>query len=277
MSKPDPNIIIKSDWIAEDIREIWFRNPLIAGKFQAGQFLIVHQSNKSERIPLTIVETDHDSVRIIVQVVGYTTARLCDTKPGDTIKNVAGPLGVPSEIRNYGKVVCIAGGIGAAPLKPVAAKLKELNNNLTIIEGVRSKNYLILKDELEELADEFVMMSDDGSVGEKGLVTKPFKEIVESGNKFDFVFTVGPPVMMQAVSRITKEYNIPLTVSLNPIMVDGTGMCGSCRVEVGDETKFACVDGPEFDGNKVNFELLMSRLRMYEQEEKVLKKYGSCT
>jgi ferredoxin--NADP+ reductase len=167
--------------------------------------------------------------------------------------------------------VCLAGGIGAAPLKPVAMKLKDLNNRLTIIEGVRCRDYLILKEELEKVADEFILTSDDGSVGLKALVTKPFREMIKKGNKPDFVFAVGPPVMMHAVSRITRQHDIPLTVSLNPIMVDGTGMCGSCRVEIGSETKFGCVDGPEFDGNRVNFELLINRLRMYEKEEKVLK------
>jgi len=262
------NQIIKTNWIAEDIREIWFKNDLIASRFQAGQFIVVHQSKKSERIPLTIVETEGDLVRIIIQNVGFSTDKLCNLKEGDLIKDVAGPLGIPSEIKNYGKVVCVAGGIGAAPLKPIVVKLKEQKNDLTIIEGVRSEKYLILKDELQEIADNFILMSDDGSVGEKGLVTKPLQKMAENNNLPDFVFAVGPPVMMQAVSEITKKYNIPLTVSLNPIMVDGTGMCGSCRVEVAGQTKFACVDGPEFDGNKVNYKLLINRLKMYIQEEK---------
>ncbi len=267
------NEIIKTSWFAEDIKEIWFKNPLIARKFQAGQFLIVCQNEKSERIPLTIVQTEGDMVRIIVQVVGYTTAKLCNLKPGDIIKDVAGPLGVPSEVKNYGRVVCIAGGIGAAPLKPVAYKLKELNNNITIILGVRCRKYFIpeLKNEFEKIADKFILTSDDGSIGEKGRVTEPFLQMVETENMPDFVFAVGPPVMMQAVSNITKKYNIPLTVSLNPVMVDGTGMCGSCRVEVGGETKFACVDGPDFDGNIVNYDLLIKRLKMYEKEEKILR------
>ncbi|MFC2061563.1 sulfide/dihydroorotate dehydrogenase-like FAD/NAD-binding protein [Elusimicrobiota bacterium] len=264
------NEIIKVGWLAEDIREIWFNNPLIAKQFKPGQFLIVKQDEESERIPLTIVDTEGDAVRIVIQEVGYSTARLCSLNKGESAGGVVGPLGIPSEVKKYGKTVCMAGGIGAAPLKPVAAGLKELGNNLVIIEGVRSEKYLILEKELKELADEFILMSDDGTVGEKGLVTEPLKKMIETGNIPDYVFAVGPPVMMEAVSKITREKNIPLTVSLNPIMVDGTGMCGSCRVEVGGETKFACVDGPEFDGNKVNYKLLGDRLKIYRKEEEYL-------
>jgi len=261
------NEVIKAGWIGRDIREVLFTNSKLARNYRPGQFLIVRLSDDSERIPLTIVDIEGDTVRIIFQKVGYSTEMLCSLEAGDRIAGVAGPLGKPTEIKNFGKVVCMAGGIGAAPLKPVVRALKEAGNRVTVIEGTRSKEYLILKDELESLADEFILVSDDGSAGNKGLVTEPFAGMIEKGEIPDHVFAVGPPVMMRAVSVITKQHNIPLTVSLNPIMVDGTGMCGSCRVEVGGETKFACVDGPEFDGNKVNFDLLINRLSMYKKEE----------
>ncbi|MFH1414653.1 MAG: sulfide/dihydroorotate dehydrogenase-like FAD/NAD-binding protein [Elusimicrobiota bacterium] len=263
------NEIIKADWLAEDIREIWITNRLIARNFKAGQFLVIRHGERGERIPLTIVEADTDRVRIIIQDVGYSTGILCGLEKGDVIESVIGPLGLPSEIEQYGKVVCLAGGIGAAPLKPVALALKTAGCKLTIIEGVRSEKYIIMQDELGEIADQFILMSDDGSIGKKGLVTEPLKKMISDGDIPDLVFAVGPPVMMQAAAAITREHSIPLTVSLNPVMVDGTGMCGCCRVEVGDKTKFACVDGPEFNGNEVNFELLIHRLRAYKKEEAI--------
>ncbi|MEA3507063.1 MAG: sulfide/dihydroorotate dehydrogenase-like FAD/NAD-binding protein [Elusimicrobiota bacterium] len=262
-------IVFKED-IAKDIVEIKFKNKLLAEKFKPGQFIIVHNSKKSERIPLTIVEAAGGIVRLIIQKVGYSTNKLCSLEAGESLADVAGPLGKPSELENFGDAVCISGGIGAAPLLPVARELKKLGNRVTIIEGVRCSDFLILEDELRKIADEFIPVSDDGSFGSKGLVTGPFKELLDK-RRPDFVFAVGPAVMMHAVSKITAPADIPLTVSLNPIMVDGTGMCGSCRVDVGGQTKFACVDGPEFDGNKVDFELLIKRLIMYEKEEKILK------
>jgi len=270
------NEIVKVRWLGKDIREIWFRNGPIARKFQPGQFLIIHKNTHSERIPLTIVETAGDLVRIIVQKVGYSTRKLCLMEVGEMLRDVAGPLGKPTEVSRYGNVLCIAGGIGAAPLKPVAAGLKQAGNSVTIIEGVRCREYLIMDDELSEIADRFILTSDDGTAGEKGLVTVPFRKMLENNDIPDFVFAVGPPVMMHAVSKITKQHSIPLTVSLNPIMVDGTGMCGACRVEVAGETRFACVDGPEFDGNQVNFELLIKRLIMYEKEEKIIMGEDCC-
>ncbi len=261
------NKITKASWIGDSIREIWFNNPVIATGFKAGQFLVIRLDSTGERIPLTIVETKGNDVRIVIQVVGHSTRKLCALEEGDQITNVVGPLGHPSELKNFGNAVCIAGGIGAAPLRPVAVALKEQGNTVTIIEGVRSKDLLIMDDELKAIADNFILVSDDGTIGEKALVTGPLKKMLDEGKKPDYVFAVGPPVMMRAVASITREHGIPLVVSLNPIMVDGTGMCGSCRVEVGDETKFACVDGPEFDGNKVNYNLLMNRLKMYIKEE----------
>ncbi len=256
--------------IARDIKEFKFENKLIARKFKPGQFLIVRTGKEGERIPLTIVDTGDSLVRVIIQKVGLSTKKIFQLEAGDSFEDVSGPLGKPSKLKNYGDALCIGGGIGAAPLLPVVRRLKELGNKVTVIEGVRNKDYLILKDELENTADRFILTSDDGSVGKKGLVTGPFKENIRKGQIPDFAFAVGPAVMMEAVSKITQKNNIPLTVSLNPIMVDGTGMCGACRVEVAGETKFGCVDGPEFDGNKVDFELLIKRLNMYENEEKAV-------
>ncbi|MBN2408063.1 MAG: sulfide/dihydroorotate dehydrogenase-like FAD/NAD-binding protein [Elusimicrobia bacterium] len=262
------NTITETRWLGQDIREIWFENSRIAGSFKPGQFLVIRHGETGERIPLTIVEVSDGRIRIIIQQVGYTTSRLCRLKKGESLGNVIGPLGHHSDIVKYGSCVCVAGGIGAAPLKPIAAELRKQGNRLTVIEGVRSSKYLILDKELEKIADRFILMSDDGSVGEKGLVTLPLKKMMEEGNRPDYVYAVGPPVMMKAVSVLTRQYGVPLTVSLNPIMVDATGMCGSCRVEVAGETKFACVDGPEFDGNKVNYDLLMNRLKVYADDEK---------
>lgn len=273
------NKILSAVWIGRDIREIWVENKNVSEKFLPGQFVVIRVSDDGERIPLTIVETKDDAVRLIVQKVGYTTELLCSLEKGDNIKDIAGPLGVPSEIKKYGHIACLSGGIGAAPLKPVLKAFREAGNRITLIQGVRCREYLIMKDELEELSDSYHLTSDDGSCGEKALLTKPFRKLLEEGESFEHVFAVGPPVMMQAVSKITKEKNIPLTVSLNPVMVDGTGMCGACRLEVGDETKFACVDGPEFDGNLVDFHLLISRLRFYSEEEKMIMEAdkGGCS
>ncbi|NLB34383.1 MAG: sulfide/dihydroorotate dehydrogenase-like FAD/NAD-binding protein [Elusimicrobia bacterium] len=268
------NKILSAKWIGRDIREIWVENAPVADKFKAGQFVVVRTGEKAERIPLTIVEASDGALRLIVQKVGYSTDILCSLKTGDFIRDVAGPLGQPSVIENYGRVACLAGGIGAAPLKPVLKALKEAGNHLTVLQGVRCKDHLIMEDELEVLSDSYILVSDDGTCGDKALITEPFKKLIENGEIFDKAFAVGPPPMMQAVSWITKEYDIPLTVSLNPIMVDGTGMCGACRVEVGDETKFACIDGPEFDGNLVDFPLLIGRLKTYLDEEKQIMKEG---
>ncbi len=267
------NDIVKTSWLAENIREIWIRNPLIAEKFKPGQFLIVHQDEQGERIPLTIIEAENDLIRLVVQIVGYSTARLCSLKPGDAIIDITGPLGKPAYIKKYGNVVAIAGGIGAAPLRPVAVGLRDAGNVLTIIKGVTRHKYLLeeLRKEFKEIASEFILTSNDGSIGRKGLVTEPLVEMIENGKIPDFVYAVGPPVMLKSVSDITKQYSIPLTVSLNTIMVDGMGMCGACRVEVGGCTKLSCVDGPEFDGNNVDFDLLVNRLKIYENEEKVIK------
>jgi ferredoxin--NADP+ reductase len=244
--------------------------PAVAAKAQAGQFVVVRIDEKGERIPLTIADWDKDAgtVTIVFMEVGVTTARLALLKEGDAVADFVGPLGVPAEIENYGTVVCVAGGVGAAPVAPIARALKEAGNKVITILGARSKDLLFWEDVLKSTSDKIIVTTDDGSYGRKGVVTEPLKEILESGEKIDRVVAIGPVVMMKFCSLTTAPSGVKTIVSLNPIMVDGTGMCGCCRVSVGGETKFACVDGPDFDGHKVDWELLAARQRIYLDEEK---------
>ncbi len=244
--------------------------PAVAAKAQAGQFVVVRIDEKGERIPLTIADWDKDegTVTIVFMEVGATTARLALLKQGDAIADFVGPLGVPAEIENYGTVVCVAGGVGAAPVAPVARALKNAGNKIITILGARSKDLLFWEDVLGSTSDQMIVTTDDGSYGRKGVVTGPLKELLESGEKIDRVVAIGPVVMMKFCSLTTAPSGVRTIVSLNPIMVDGTGMCGCCRVSIGGETKFACVDGPDFDGHKVDWELLAARQRIYIDEEK---------
>jgi ferredoxin--NADP+ reductase len=244
--------------------------PAVAQKARAGQFVVVRIDEKGERIPLTIADWDKDkgTVTIVFMEVGATTARLGLLKKGDAIADFVGPLGVPAEIENYGTVVCVAGGVGAAPVAPVARALKQAGNKIITILGARSKDLLFWEDVLKSTSDRLIVTTDDGSYGRKGVVTEPLKEILESGEKIDRVVAIGPVVMMKFCSLTTAPFEVKTVVSLNPIMVDGTGMCGCCRVSVGGETKFACVDGPDFDGHKVDWDLLAARQRIYLGEEK---------
>jgi ferredoxin--NADP+ reductase len=244
--------------------------PLIAAERQPGQFVIVQvNTDFGERIPLTIADADSDagSITLIFQTVGRTTHMLADLKAGDSIENVLGPLGNPTHIENFGKVVCVGGGIGAAPLFPIAEGMKKAGNELQIILGARTKDLLILEDEMNKLADELIICTDDGSYGRKALVTEPLNELCEQKPKPDLVVAIGPPIMMKFAAAATKPYEVKTVVSLNTIMVDGTGMCGGCRVTVGDETKFVCVDGPEFDGHLVDFDNMMKRIGSYKPFE----------
>jgi len=251
--------------------------PLVAQARKPGQFVIVSLSNEyGERIPLTIADADPErgTIRLIWQRVGKTTAELSDRQAGEEIANVAGPLGRPTHIENFGTVVCVGGGIGNAPLLPIAKALKEAGNTIISILGARSKALLILEDEFAHISDELIITTDDGSYGRKALVTEPLKEVCQRNPKPDQVFAIGPAVMMMFCCGVTKELDVPTQVSLNTIMVDGTGMCGGCRVEVDGQPKFVCVDGPEFDGHKVNFDLMMKRLDAYkEQEQKAYEQY----
>ena len=245
--------------------------PLVARAARPGQFVIVSINNEyAERIPLTIAAADPEkgSIRLIWQKVGKTTAEFADLSAGDSIANVAGPLGRPTHIENFGTVVCVGGGIGNAPLLPIANALKQAGNKIITILGARNKELLILEEEFAKISDELIITTDDGSYGKKALVTAPLEEICQRKQKPDQAFVIGPAVMMKFCCQVTKKFDVPTQVSLNTIMVDGTGMCGGCRVEIDGKPKFVCVDGPEFDGHKVNFDLMIKRLDAYKHQEK---------
>jgi len=262
--------IISKDKLAENVFTAEIEAPLIAQGRKPGQFVIISISNEyGERIPLTIADADPQkgTIRLIWQRVGKTTAELADMKVGDEIINVVGPLGRPTHIENFGTVVCVGGGIGNAPLLPIAKALKKAGNKVLTVLGARTAALLILENEFARISDELIVTTDDGSHGRKALVTEPLKEICSREKKPDRVFVIGPAVMMKFCCEVTRQFNIPTQVSLNTIMVDGTGMCGGCRVEVDGRPQFVCVDGPEFDGHKVNFDLMIKRLNAYKNQE----------
>ncbi len=263
--------ILKKKILAPGIKEFIVHSSLIAQKALPGQFVVLRISEEGERIPLTIAEASPEdgAVRIIFQEVGKSTKQLALLEEGDEILDFVGPLGKPSEIEFFGNVVGIGGGVGSAVIYPVLKALKKKGNYLIGIIGARTHKLLIMEDEIKPLCDEFYATTDDGSYGRKGFVSDALFDLLKEGKKIERVIAIGPVPMMRAVANLTKSYNIPTIVSLNPIMLDATGMCGVCRVEVGGETKFACVDGPEFDGHKVNFDLLASRLATYQVEERI--------
>lgn len=244
--------------------------PLIAKKAEPGQFIILRVDEDGERIPLTVAGYDREAgtVRIIFQIVGATTERLNHLEEGDCIHDFVGPLGVPTHTDGLKKVCVVGGGVGCAIALPVAEKLHDLGCEVHSIVGFRNKDLVILEDEFKACSDKFILMTDDGSYGEKGVVTAPLEKLINDGEKYDLVITIGPLIMMKFVVKTTKPHNIPTTVSMNPIMIDGTGMCGGCRLTVGGETKFACVDGPDFDGFKVDFDEAMKRGSMYKPFER---------
>ena len=264
------NTIITTSWLASNIKKIIVQNSNLAKKQKAGQFVILRINDTGERIPLTIVDSDPESgsITLIVQDVGKSTHFLCQMQEGEIIHDLVGPLGNPSHIENFGQVIVIGGGVGTAVSYPLAKALKKAGNHVTTIFGARSKDLVILEAEMQAVSDECFVTTDDGSYGFHGFVTQKLQEIIDAKRKIDQVVAIGPLPMMRAVSEITRPYNIPTTVSLNTIMVDGTGMCGGCRVKVGTETRFACVDGPEFDGHLVDFNLIINRNKAYEAEEK---------
>jgi ferredoxin--NADP+ reductase len=268
--------IVKREEMAEGtviLNEI--EAPAIARKAKPGQFVILKANEDGERIPLTMAETDKakGTITIIYMVVGKSTALFRDLKVGDSYQDVIGPLGKPTHLEKKGKVICIGGGTGVAVLHPITRAMKEIGNEVTCIIGARTKDLLILEKQMKEASHDLRVCTDDGSYGHHGFVTEVMKEVLEQGDIKEVV-AIGPVPMMAAVCRITREYDVPTLVSLNPIMVDGTGMCGGCRVSVGGETKFACVDGPEFDGHKVDFDELWLRLQAYlEDENKCHKEY----
>ncbi len=243
--------------------------PLIAKKAKPGQFVILKANEEGERIPLTMADTDPEkgTVTVIYMVVGKSTAIFRDLKVGDGYQDVIGPLGKATHVEKVGKVICVGGGTGVAVLHPITRALKQIGNDVTCIIGSRTKDLLILEKEMGVASDDLRVCTDDGSYGHHGFVTDVMKEVLAEGD-VKLVVAIGPVPMMKAVSNITKGYNVSTMVSLNPIMVDGTGMCGGCRVTVGGETKFACVDGPEFDGHQVDYDELMLRLQAYLEEEK---------
>lgn len=257
--------------LSNDVYLMKLEAPLIAEERAAGQFIILQvDEDYGERIPLTIADAsiDEGSITIIFQVVGKSTSQLSLLKVGDEIPTLVGPLGKPTHIENFRRVVCVGGGIGVAPLHPIAQALKKEGNHVTTIIGARNKELIILEDEMKAIADEFIVCTDDGSYGRKALVTEPLKEVCERDPKPNMVIAIGPPIMMKFCSETTRPYGVFTQVSLNTIMVDGTGMCGGCRVNVGKEIKFVCVDGPEFDGHLVDFDNMMARLNSYKQIEK---------
>jgi ferredoxin--NADP+ reductase len=262
--------IISKQQLSENVFVAEVEAPLVAQARKPGQFVIISINNEySERIPLTIAGADPEkgTIRLIWQRLGKTTAELADLKEGDEITNVAGPLGLPTHLEKFGTVVCVGGGIGNAPLLPIAKALKEIGNNIISMIGAKNKELLILEEEFAQISDELIITTDDGSYGRKALVTEPLKEICQRNPKPDQVFAIGPAIMMKFCCSVTKEFEIPTQVSLNTIMVDGTGMCGGCRIEFDNKPKFVCVDGPEFDGHKVNFDLMMKRLNAYKEQE----------
>ncbi|MBE0480547.1 MAG: sulfide/dihydroorotate dehydrogenase-like FAD/NAD-binding protein [Dehalococcoidia bacterium] len=262
-------ILVRED-LTPEIHLFEIAAPEVASKAQAGQFIILRTDETGERIPLTIADWDRQkgTVTVVFMEVGKTTRELATLKAGDSLANFAGPLGLPTHIENYGTVVCVAGGFAIATIVPIARSLKEAGNRVISIMGFRSKNLVFWEERLREFSDELIVTTDDGSYGRKGVVTLPLKELLEGKDKVARVIAIGPTVMMKFSSLTTKPFGVKTIVSLNPIMVDGTGMCGVCRVSIGDVTRFTCVDGPDFDGHQVDWDELMARQRTYLDEEK---------
>ncbi|MFA5410802.1 MAG: sulfide/dihydroorotate dehydrogenase-like FAD/NAD-binding protein [Candidatus Omnitrophota bacterium] len=270
--------ILKKENLAKAVTKIEVLSPDIAGKAKAGQFISLMVSEKGERIPLTIVDKEENkgTITLIFQEAGLTTKLLGKLNAGDSLYALAGPLGHPTEIKHYGKVILVGGGVGIAEIYPVAKALKAAGNQLTVILGARSKDLLILEKELKTVADEFYLVTDDGSYGKKGFTTDVLGELLKK-DKYDLVYAVGPIPMMKKVSQVTGGLNLKTIVSLNALMVDATGMCGCCRVSVSGKVKFSCIDGPEFDAREVDWEELEKRNRIYEVQEKhICKLYNLC-
>lgn len=273
------NKIVDKEYFSENVVKLEVEAPLIAKARKAGHFVIVRVGEQGERIPLTIADSDTEkgTITLVVQQVGVSSTKLCALNVGDYITDVVGPLGKATHIENFGTVVCACGGVGTAPMLPIVKALKEQGNKVIVVLAARTKDLIILEKQMRQYAHEIVIMTDDGSYGNKGLVTNGV-EMVINREKVDLCVTIGPAVMMKFVSLLTKKYNLPTLASLNTIMVDGTGMCGACRVSVGGKTKFVCVDGPEFDAHEVDFDEMLMRLGGYkEQEQEAMRKIKKCS
>jgi ferredoxin/flavodoxin---NADP+ reductase len=265
-----------SDYQGIRVSKIKIKAPGIAKKAKPGQFVVLMASEKGERVPLTVMDRDEKAgyITLIFQEAGFTTKMLGKLKQGDSLYACLGPLGHATEIKNYGNVILVGGGVGIAEIYPVAKALKDIGNNVKTIIGARTKDILILEKELKESSSELLIATDDGSYGRKGFTTDILKELL-SNNKYSLVYAVGPIPMMEKVAQVTKEYNVKTIVSLNALMVDATGMCGSCRVTVGGKVKFSCVDGPDFDGHTVDWKELKNRNKIYEEKEKHICKLNN--
>lgn len=262
--------IVSKQVLNPTVTKMEIEAPLIAKKAQPGQFIILRTDENGERIPLTVADYDREkgTVTIIFQIVGATTNQLNSFNEGDYIHDFVGPLGKPTETEGLKKVAVVGGGVGCAIAFPIAKKLHKMGVEVHSVVGFRNKDLVILEDDFKNNSDVFKLMTDDGSYGEKGLVTNALEELIKEGNQYDEVITIGPLIMMKFVCQLTKKYDVKTIISMNPIMIDGTGMCGGCRLTVGGETKFACVDGPDFDGHLVDFDEAMKRGQMYKEFER---------
>ena len=260
--------ILEKEHFSEQVVKFKVYAPLIARSRKAGHFVIVRTGEKGERVPLTIAGADLEkgTIDLVIQAVGKSTKKMCQLNVGDAFTDVVGPLGQATHIENFGTVVCAGGGVGVAPLYPIVEALYKAGNKVIVVLAARSKDLIIMEKEMRAVSDEVVIMTDDGSYGTKGLVTHGVESVIQR-EKIDLCVTIGPAIMMKFVSALTKKYDIPTVASLNTIMVDGTGMCGACRVTVDGKTKFVCVDGPEFDAHKVDFDEMMMRQRSYKSLE----------
>jgi ferredoxin--NADP+ reductase len=261
--------VVSKKKLAPNITRFSVQAPAVAESRKPGQFVVIRACEEGERVPLTIVDSDPEAgtIDLIIQDAGYSTHQLCGMEPGDNLLDVLGPLGKPTDIDNYGTVVCVGGGVGTAVLYPIVKAMKQEGNEVITIIGARTKELVILEEEIKEFSDELIVTTDDGSYGIEGFGSTVLKNMLEEGREIDFVVAIGPTLMMKAVAEVTRPYEIKTIVSLNSIMIDGTGMCGGCRVTVGDETKFACVDGPEFDAHLVDFEEQIARHQYYKDQE----------
>jgi len=258
------NKILSKEWFSANVAKFVLEAPLIARARKAGHFVIVRVGEKGERIPLTIADADAQkgTITIVVQSIGNSSRKLCALEAGDYITDVVGPLGHATNIHKVGTVVCAGGGVGVAPLLPIVEAMHDIGNRVIVVLAARTKDLIIMEEQMRAHSDEVIIMTDDGSYGTKGLVTDGVESVIKR-EKVDQVVTIGPAIMMKFVSKLTEKYNIPTIASLNTIMVDGTGMCGACRVTVGGKTRFVCVDGPEFDAHQVDFDEMLMRLKAY--------------